>query len=271
MTPENIALAKEVVHEKVTSNKLFTAFEISLEVQEKARQQGVSVERHRDMKSEIHEAIAVYSVINGGTYDRTLMDVGAPGNVSAWVYHPENVDPYKEYKPLDRTPFDNPQMIPTAQPVVTATAIPVKLPDGAHKIDSQGRICFPVEMVKSLNLTPEDTCMVTFGTKGQVSIKKDAPADPASNTPYSVDVYGNVRVSRFTLRKAGLEGVELFKFKQDADEVIAAPFAPTTVSASLTPTDTGSILAAIVRSATGQDSSIDDTYTPGGEGEDDSD
>lgn len=218
MSPENVALAREIVLENVTSARMFTAFEVSLEVQNRAKQQGVLPERHRDMKSDIHDAITEHSVLSGGNYIRTLMDVGAEDQ--AWVYHPQGTDATTTYKPLDRSGHGT-----AVPPVVTAHASPKSVvPDGAHKIDSGGRICFPVSMVKKLGLEAEDNCMVTFGTQGQVSLKKTAATDPATNTPYSVDEYGNVRVSRFTLRKAGLEGTELFKFTESADEVVASPF-----------------------------------------------
>ena len=84
----------EIVAQWVREGKMFTAFEVSLEVKKRGGQ-----ERHRNMREYVHETIFRLG-IERGDYSRTLMDVGAPEQ--AWVYHTIASNPY-DYVPLDRT------------------------------------------------------------------------------------------------------------------------------------------------------------------------
>ena len=107
----------DIVEEWISANKMFSAFEVSLEV----KKRGLN-ERHRNMKSSVHDSIAEHG---DGKYTRTLMDVGAP--VHAWVYHPLTENPYT-YEGLPRN--DRPAR---ARAVTPRAAIrnPVPLQAGA--------------------------------------------------------------------------------------------------------------------------------------------
>jgi hypothetical protein len=95
--PESRELIHEVVTQRVQGDEMFTAFEISLAVQESARERGLPVERHRDMRGTIHEEMT--TLLSGGLYQRSLQNVGAPE--PAYVYYPQGGDP-TQYVPLSR-------------------------------------------------------------------------------------------------------------------------------------------------------------------------
>lgn len=92
-SPLVCAKVDRVIKQWLMSGRMFTAFEVSLEI----KSQGIR-NRHRNMKSAIHDALMAQ--LSQFQYTRVLMDVGAPNQ--AFVYH-RIVDNPATYVPLDRS------------------------------------------------------------------------------------------------------------------------------------------------------------------------
>jgi len=193
-------LIKSVVDEKVNRDEMFTAFDVSVEVQERAKTAGIPTERHREMKRFIHDEITVY--LSSGLYEKTLKDVGAPEK--AFVYFPVNGDP-DNYQPRDRgnkTPAPTmalPASIPMPQ-VVTAPGDKVLSPD------ARGSVSVPRGMTRALNFASgEEVVVVADQHNGQpclvISRMVDKDANQAILTQYTVNPNRNLRVTVKALRK----------------------------------------------------------------------
>lgn len=206
----------EVVKEFVEAGRIFTAFEVSLAVKEK----GVR-ERHRNMRSYVHESIAEQA---GQSYTRTLRDVGAP--VQAWVYHRLRDSPY-EYVPLDRSGHDTPP--PTATRGATAaTAAPLRNPqplnqatsaapaseaDGAFGTDQQGRLVIPPSILSTLGVSAGSTVEIACDADNQ-EIRLWRPSQIATmtaDTSIDVDDDGKLRITNEDLKNADLEGMQCYR------------------------------------------------------------
>jgi hypothetical protein len=89
-----------IVDFKVQSGELFTAFDVSLEVQCNLKASGAfhsDNHRHRNIKNDVHKSIDRY--LGNAQYERQLCDVGA--STDAFVYYPQGCDP-SSYVPLTR-------------------------------------------------------------------------------------------------------------------------------------------------------------------------
>lgn len=208
----------EVVAEWIREGKMFTAFEVSLEV----KRRGVH-ERHRNMREHTHEAI-FHLGIQRGDYSRTLMDVGAPEQ--AWVYHTIASNPY-EYVPLDRTDME---VVPAharprgvRNPVrLSAMSSPFAIPPGAYGTDQRGRLCIPVNLLNAIGAGPGERVNVLCDPANEQALLTKASAADAGNpdTSYAVEGDGNVRMTQGTLEKAGLDGLQCYKIEGN-DTVIS--------------------------------------------------
>lgn len=170
--------------------KMFTAFEISLRL----KADGVQ-ERHRNMKQEIHAALAR---VGGANYSRTLMDVGAPSQ--AWVYHKLRDNPYT-YEPLDRSGFrDNKGVAKPAGEAVKKRVVkaqirnpkplgpgssnsPASNADGAYGLDVDGKLKIPDAMLMALKVAFGDKVSVVCDKANkQVRIRRLATINPEPAT-----------------------------------------------------------------------------------------
>ncbi len=200
----------EVVAEWVSGGKMFTAFEVSLEV----KKRGVE-ERHRNMREYVHETIFRLG-IERGDYSRTLMDVGAPEQ--AWVYHTLDRNPY-EYVPLDRTGMDpipasaRPRGVRNPMRLTAGLASPFAIPTGAYGTDQRGRLCVPVGLLTNLGVGPGERVNVLCDPANeQALITKDTGVNQDNpDTTYTLEGDGNVRITQGTLEKAGLDGMQCYR------------------------------------------------------------
>lgn len=239
----SLSVIQDVATEWVNDGRMFTAFEISLEVQKRVRDSGGQPERHRHMKGAIHQELERY--INGGTYCQQLQDVGA--GTPAFVYYPPNEDP-ATYKPLARkdsppqAPAD-PTLGPVASQPATTPAAPTKPStpgpglslcgpddsDDGDQVDSAGRrpdqrgtLTVPNQLLRAAGFQPKDIAYVTSrddnGAKVLV-LSKRTTSQPI--TTYTVDYATNVRVTSHVLSTAGIGGSNAtYDFDGTGDEVL---------------------------------------------------
>lgn len=213
-------LIQETVDEKIDRNVMFTAFEVSLEVKDKCRKNGLNVPSHSNIKADIHNAISNY--LSTGIVSRRLQEVGAPS--PAYVYYPPGSNP-DNYVPLTR--MDGPKQQVTAQAPVALdvatssqqTSVNVANDnDGDCQAtglvpDSRGTLCIPNYLAKMVGLTPGDTAYVTEDSNSLVlSSRLDDPN--SAKTTYTVDAYGNVRITKAVLAALGNQAI----FKAEAKD-----------------------------------------------------
>jgi hypothetical protein len=200
-----------VVKSFVDEGRMFTAFEVSLAVKE-----GGVRERHRNMRSSVHESIAELA---GDNYTRTLRDVGAP--VQAWVYHRLRDNPYL-YEPLDRSGHDPAasgaaRSLPAAprnpQPLSAGSAAPATESDGAFGTDQNGRLVIPPSALSTLGLGPGDQVDISCDSDNQeIRIWRPAVTAPATaDASATVDPDGKLRLAPDDLKQAELDGMQCYR------------------------------------------------------------
>ena len=212
-------LVNQVVSEFVGEGKMFTAFEVSLEVKKRGGQ-----ERHRNMREYVHETIFRIG-IERGDYSRTLMDVGAPEQ--AWVYHTVAANPY-DYVPLDRTGMDTvpaharPRGVRNPLKLTPGLSSPFAIPAGAYGTDQRGRLCIPVSLLTQLGVGPGQRVNVLCDPANEQAVltKASGPDAGNSDTSYTVEGDGNVRLTQGTLEKATLDGLQCYRIEGN-DTVIS--------------------------------------------------
>ncbi|MEK6234173.1 MAG: hypothetical protein N2C14_05650, partial [Planctomycetales bacterium] len=173
-------------------------------------------ERHRNMKSHVHEVIAE---LGGDDYSRTLMDVGAPAQ--AWVYHPLTSNPYR-YRPLDRSDHDDPveqdeDALPSGLrnpvPLADQSATLASAEDGAYGTDSQGRLVIGSEMISQLGLVAGDAADLVLDDSNEEAriMRPSVIRGEAPDETCPVDDDGKIRLTQAVLDKAGLGGLQCYR------------------------------------------------------------
>ena len=89
----NLERVREVVRRKVSQKQLFSAFDVTLEVQELAEEAGETPELHRELRGAIHRELASY--LEDGAYVRHLWDFRQDDGAlySALLYRPVGAAP----------------------------------------------------------------------------------------------------------------------------------------------------------------------------------
>lgn len=216
-------LIAEVVGEKTALDEMFTAFEVSLEVQQRARGRGEAVERHGEMKETIHQELDRF--LQTGVFQRELRDVGAPS--TAYVYYPDGEDP-TNYQPMarrgdSRKPAAPSTAVTTGSPAVAVATAPAQTDKnmvpklatdcaslGRHT-DARGTLTIPAILMLAANFRPHDKVVFyaddNNGTEVAVISHQTPPGvDPL--TEYTVDKDANVRVTATQLADAGIGGID---------------------------------------------------------------
>lgn len=186
-------LLREVVCDYVGKGRMFTALDISREVQSIAKKQGLPHYRHNEIKDWIHIEMSKYN-----SYTRTLCDVGAP--TKAFVYHLYSDD----------------SSLYVGQPR-NDNQIPSVVNDG-KKPDSRGTLCISNNLVNGARLSSGDTALVWM-EGNDLYVGKSLPVGKNAITQYTVDCHGNVRITKHALEVAGFGNVKSFKFEGNSNFV----------------------------------------------------
>jgi hypothetical protein len=182
-------LVAQVVEENVDNEVLFTAWDVTLAANAKAKKQGIDGERHKNIKRKVHEIMNDY--VFDGTYLRTYGDAGENRDVQAFIYHPVGTD-IEDYLSSKRTVAVN------VKTPVTKAPIAKKAKDlaiaGRAVPDNRGRICVPAKVVREAGYMNGDTVSVLFGPKAIAIIGEFVPNYTGGAT-YIVDRDDNIRIS----------------------------------------------------------------------------
>lgn len=188
----SVNLIHEVIDQKVENNEMFTAFDISKQVQTLQKERNLPFERHSLMKDDIHQVMKHWLSEH---YEKTTIDVGE--HIRPILYYPQNADPttYVNQNHIDVVQVN----VPVQQPQLAVTN---------YHPDARGTLCVPAELVRGVLFNVGETVYTMAGNDGHgraiVEIVRQIPAGQESLAAYTVDDYSNIRVTRPTLIKAGL-------------------------------------------------------------------
>lgn len=201
-----------VIKQKVAAGELFTAFDVSNAAKVMLRKTGdfnPSVHRHSIMRDYVN--LSLNDIIGDHTtydYMKTLCSVSA--TESAYVYHKQNDDPssYNSVGVVNPTP-----VVQQTVPVVAKPAVAGKMPD------ARGTICVPSSFLENAGFARFDNAYIYKRNNGLL-VTKVQSASLSPDALYTVDSYLNVRITKYTLDKCGMNSSLGFVFANVADGVL---------------------------------------------------
>lgn len=192
--PSNLGRIASVVEDYVGSRRLFTALQISREVQRQATQAGEEFEPHRHLRNAIHREMQNYlqSGPTGGDYAQMTVHIEEGSErFSAELFYPVECDTpedtYKEWlrnntipsamdvnrRPAPVAPASDPAVDPnvpaTVAAIASVPAVAVPAPAAAPKprnsplqktnriADDRGTVSVPSDLVTAIGLTARST------------------------------------------------------------------------------------------------------------------
>lgn len=214
LTDPQKAIIDAVIAEFVSADRAFTAFEVSLE----AQQRGVQA-RHRHLRDHIHACKALTDITEFGDYEKTLVDVGQ--GHQAFLYHRFDYDT-ANYTPLNQT-SPPPVSIPpaaSAQPagpaVFSPTPVPTVSDDGSdggdsnvdphYQPDYRNRLMVPTKFLRELGLAPGEMATLALDKNTLWLFKDTDPGYPQPQYRQVVERNGDLRLSQSRLVESGLTG-----------------------------------------------------------------
>ncbi len=212
---------EDVVSENINADKMFTAWDVTVEVRKRSKDRV----QHYEVKREVHKLFD-----NGGMagYNRVLANL--PGiNPQPFLYYPPSCDPTtytgKPTAPAAAVALPAPTSSMTALDDDDDDDVDVAA-DGSvvYKFDTTDRLCVPNKLVRELSLKAGDEVEVvvcTSAPNGEVCVVPKNAGYPGVPPHVSsvvanltVDRYDNVRIGRATLDKVGVSGVA-FEIERD--------------------------------------------------------
>lgn len=199
-------LIAEVVEQFTDEDRLFTALDISKEVQERLKADGqfdFQSHRHKAIKNDIHRQLRTY--VDNGLYHQELQDVGAP--TKAFVYYPDGGDP-NSYVSIARK---DSQVTPSSATVDSTVGTPVvnqstsdddegDEKDSGRTPDARGTLCVPAILLRASGFAFRDVAYLSRnGNDSVLILSKQVPAGATSLSHYTVDHSNNVRVTKANL------------------------------------------------------------------------
>lgn len=223
MSPQLVELITEVVSQFVEQKRLFTAYEVSKEVQRLGKDRNIDTARHLNMRDAVHDALL--GTLGSGDYRRVLQDVGAPS--PAFVYYPATN--------ADGTPGDPTKYVPIF-PAAVGTAIPAVLvtpvapatagvAGGNSRKLAGDRLNIQSYLCRAAGFNPGDTAYVTdedpSGTaKPCLVILNTQPGKPLCE--YKVTSDGRIRVTPAMLKLCGVNG-DTVEIEGDNGRIVVKP------------------------------------------------
>ena len=208
VSPELQALIVEVVQEWDAENRpKFTAYDVSKEVQKRAKDKGLPFVRHAVIGagdgSPVHDALM--PSLQSGKYERVQINVGAP--IMPWLYFLSGTDPMPQKK--------------DAKPAAVAT---VAKPVDSNSNDATmgtDRLNVPSFLVRAVGFVGGDTVYVADADpNGKIQkpcllLMKDKPDNPLAE--YKVSNDSRIRITPAIIKLAGLPSDEGTKYEVDGD------------------------------------------------------
>lgn len=180
----NDQIIRDLVASRVQRGDLFTAYDVSKDVQ----QRGVRAGHMKDGLRDLTHKLFFAGEMDG--YARTMIDLG--NGLQAWVYHPQNTDPYT-YKSKHLSNVAPTATKPQTQQAATFASMPDSI-DGV--LDCEERLNIPVEFFQAIGLNAHDDFEMEFDEDADtIIIDKVNPRLAASNRQAAVvTAKGNYRL-----------------------------------------------------------------------------
>ncbi len=217
-----MTVIESVLTDKIGKQEMFTAHDIT----RACRQQVGPKQRidHNDVKTEVH-GMFVRNELNG--YTRSLANLPNVSGPQPFVYHPFGADTStyggQAIQAIATTPNSTivvPSSIGPATNDDGDDGVNIT-GDGSYKVDSRQTLCVPKRLLEAVGLKTGDEAYVSADKlAGSVVVTKATP-DQSVLSPlstYTVDKYGNVRVTQYTLMNGGVGG-KLYDITGDSDKV----------------------------------------------------
>ncbi len=191
----NDQVIKDLVASRVKRGDLFTAYDVSKDVQ----QRGVRAGHLKDGLRDITHKLFFAGEMDG--YTRTMCDLG--NGLQAWVYHPLLTDPYT-YKSRH---LSNVNPLPPHAQTQAKLATSTNQPDAIDGIlDCEERLNIPVEYFQFIGLNAHDDFELEFNEDDDIIlIEKINPTSSNSNREVaSVTAKGNYRLCQRLRNQVGM-------------------------------------------------------------------
>jgi hypothetical protein len=215
MTQNCVDVAIQV---KVKAGELFTAFDISNAVKQVLRNSGEfvpSVHRHSLMRDyvnlSLNDILGNFNIYN---YTRTLCKVSS--TESAYVYHMQNDDPSSYVGIGISNPV--PQVKTSQAPSVNVVQQSAVVNSDAKMPDARGTICVPSSYLVDAGFSKYDSAYIYKHNDGLLVTKTQAAVSP--DAIYTVDSHSNVRITKYTLDKFGMNSSNGYVFKSESNGVL---------------------------------------------------
>jgi len=194
-------IVEEVVEDWVDDEKMFTAFDVSVE----AKKRGAQC-RHREMKSTIHELMRY----NSNYRKQTLQVRGA--YTKPFVYLPHGSD-ISEYEPMDRSKFDDADTSAKSTPKVAKTSV-------SGQLDKRGRYCIRSSFVADAGFDKGERVSVFINSDEIQIVPTSVTLSAQISKTYKVDKDRNIRLSKKLLSKAFGDKFVQIKCEVDGDKIV---------------------------------------------------
>lgn len=211
----NDQIIRDLIASRVKRGDMFTAYDVSKEVQ----QRGVRAGHYKGGLRDITHQIFASGEMAG--YSKTLVDLG--NGLQAFVYHPDNTDPFLyKSKHLDGVA---PSPTPAAQTQMQQST-PAAI-DGT--LDIENRLNIPTELFKSLNIEAHDPIVIAiYDTHIFISIDSNLNRSMAKGaTAYDMAVVtakGNYRIcDRIRSKSRDLAGLDNYKISATGSSIKIEP------------------------------------------------
>lgn len=186
---------EEVIDYKMGSNEMFTAYDVSLDIQ---RKYGIR-ERHNNMKNYIHDVMTDH-LDNYLPYRKTLITINGKGQ--AFLYFPMHEDP-TTYSPVVTAPsFTNVSAVSCPS---NATITASKNKQKNVTANSRNRLIIQKSYLEDVGLSSKDIAVVYADNNQDRIVIASKSVSPSADwdmlNKYIVDKSGNIMVSENILKK----------------------------------------------------------------------
>lgn len=219
-SPQAENFINDVVSEKTAAGELFTAYDVSKVVQSRLSNAGLSFERHNDLKSTIHNAVAAYP-----GYEKRLQNVGAA--TDAFVYFPFGSDP-SGYVPQQRSVANKVgSNVGNSTPNHASSVAVADTDDGdgldtGRSTDARGSLTVPAYLLKAAGFNSGEIAYVIPTTRNGVQslVLSKRNQNGSLSTTYTVNLHTNVRITESVLKEAGFAADQQFDFERDHEQIV---------------------------------------------------
>lgn len=206
MSDDLVRAAEAAVDEKVQAGEMFTAHDVTVAVRGRLGRAD-----HEQVKAAVHDYYNRGGM--GIAYTREPVALYRNGTLARpFLYH-RSADDVSQYSRTD-APAVTTTPATFASPMVRRTK-PGVLSD--RPADARQSLSIPATLVRNIGARPGQTVYATPDNNAVVVSMTPPPG--TSNTSYTVDCHGQIRLTRRVLRQAGVLGTT-YDLEQDGQKIL---------------------------------------------------